>query len=127
MVGTQVGVVTGDGCSIGSELKAFTGAQLGFPIGFLDTMTITRWAPPYRVDVIHTGRVVRGTGVMEVVALANGRSRFLWSEDLDLPLGFAGTLAWPVVRPAFVAGVNRSLRKLGALVEQGILPKVPKA
>ena len=126
MLGTTVDVVEGDGRSIGSELSAFTGAHLGFPLGFVDTMTITRWDAPYRVDVLHTGRFVRGTGVMEVIALTDGRSRFLWSEDLDLPLGVVGKLGWPVVRPAFVAGVNHSLRKLGALIEQGILPKVPK-
>jgi len=126
MLGTRVEVVEGDGRSVGSELSAFTGAHLGFPLGFLDTMTITRWDAPYRVDVLHTGRFVRGTGVMEVIALADGRSRFLWSEDLDLPLGYAGRLGWPVVRPAFVAGVNHSLRKLGLLIEQGILPKAPK-
>ena len=34
-----------------------------------DTMVITRWEPPYRVDVTHTGKVVQGTGTMEVVAL----------------------------------------------------------
>ena len=127
MLGTRVDVVEGDGRSIGSELSAFTGAHLGFPIGFLDTMTITRWDAPYRVDVVHTGRFVRGIGVMEVIALSDGRSRFLWSEVLDLPLGVVGRLGWPVGRPAFVAGVNQSLRKRGALIEQGILPKGPKA
>ncbi len=126
MLGTRVDVVQGDGRSIGSELSAFTGTHLGFAVGFLDTMIITRWDDPYRVDVLHTGRFVRGTGVMEVIALADGRSRFLWSEDLDLPLGYAGKLGWPLVRPAFVAGVNHSLRKLGSLIEQGILPKAPK-
>ena len=30
------------------------------PVGFWDTMIITRWEPPYRVDVLHTGAVVRG-------------------------------------------------------------------
>lgn len=79
------------------------------------------------VDVVQgDGGFVRGTGVMEVVALSDGRSRFLWSEDLDLPMGVVGKLGWPVVRPAFVAGVNHSLSELGSLIEQGILPKVPK-
>jgi len=118
MVGTTVDVIKGDGRSVGSELSAFTGAHLGFRVGFLDTMTITLWEEPYRVDVLHTGRVVRGTGVMEVVELADGRSRFLWSEDLDLPLGALGRLGWPVVRPAFVAGVNHSLKKLARFIEE---------
>ena len=120
MLGTQVEVTKGDGASVGSELSAFTG--LG-PAGFLDTMTITRWDAPYRVDVLHTGKVVRGTGIMEVVALPGGRSRFIWSEDLDLPLGRLGRLGWPLARPAFLSGVRRSLVAFGRLVECGVLPR----
>lgn len=119
MLGTRVEVRSGDGASVGSELAAWSGAG---PVGFWDTMTITRWEPPYRVDVLHTGAVVRGTGTMEVVALPGGRSRFIWSEDLDLPLGALGRLGWPVARPAFLLGVRRSLEAFGRLVEQGVLP-----
>ena len=119
MLGTAVEVRRGDGRSVGSELAAWTGAG---PVGFWDTMVITRWESPYRVDVEHTGRVVRGTGTMEVIALPGGRSRFVWSEDLDLPLGRVGRLGWPVARPAFLAGVRRSLLAFGRLVESGALP-----
>jgi hypothetical protein len=119
MLGTRVEVRVGDGRSVGSELAAWTGAG---PAGFWDTMVITRWEPPYRVDVTHTGSVVRGTGTMEVLALPGGRSRFVWSEDLDLPLGALGRFGWPVARPAFLLGVRRSLESFGRLVEQGVLP-----
>ncbi len=123
MLGTRVDVTKGDGHSVGSELAAFTGTGR---VGFLDTMVITRWEPPYRVDVLHTGRVVRGTGTMEVVALPGGRSRFIWSEDLDLPLGMLGRIGWPIVRPGFLQGVKASLQAFGRLVERGELP-VPSA
>jgi uncharacterized protein YndB with AHSA1/START domain len=119
MVGTRVEVRSGDGRSLGSELAAWSGAG---PAGFWDTMVITRWEPPYRVDVEHTGRLVRGTGTMEVIALPGERSRFVWGEDLALPLGALGTLGWPIVRPAFLAGVRRSLRDFARLVEAGQLP-----
>ena len=119
MVGTRIEVRRGDGRSVGSELAAWSGAG---PAGFWDTMTITRWESPYRVDVLHTGSVVRGTGTMEVLALPGDRSRFVWSEDLDLPLGIVGRIGWPVVRPAFRVGVRRSLQKFGRLVESGVLP-----
>lgn len=119
MLGTGVDVTSGDGRSVGSQLAAFTGVGR---VGFLDTMTITRWDPPYRVDVVHTGSVVRGTGTMEVVDLPDGRSRFIWSEDLDLPLGILGRIGWPIVRPAMREGVRRSLEAFGRLVEQGVLP-----
>lgn len=119
MLGTKVEVRRGDGRSVDSELAAWTGAG---PVGFWDTMIITRWEPPYRVDVLHTGAVVRGTGTMEVIALPGGRSRFVWSEELDLPLGVVGRLGWPVARPAFLLGVRRSLEAFGRLVERGVLP-----
>lgn len=119
MLGTRVEVTKGDGASIGSVLSAFTGIG---PAGFLDTMEITTWDAPYRVDVLHTGKVVRGTGIMEVVALPGGRSRFIWSEDLDLPLGRLGKLGWPLARPVFLSGVKRSLVAFGRLVEAGVLP-----
>ena len=120
MMGTKVEIRRGDGQSVDSELAAWTG--LG-PAGFWDTMTITRWEPPYRVDVLHTGAVVRGTGTMEVVALPGNRSRFVWSEDLRLPLGALGRLGWPIARPAFLAGVKRSLMAFAGLVESGQLPR----
>ena len=120
MLGTRVEVRSGDGAAQGSELAAWTGAG---PAGFWDTMVITRWEPPYRVDVLHTGSVVRGTGTMEVVALPGGRSRFIWSEVLDLPLGAVGRWGWPVAKPAFLYGVKRSLTAFAALVEQGVLPR----
>lgn len=120
MLGTRVEVVgAGPGHGEGERIAAWTG--LG-PVGFWDTMTITRWEPPYRVDVLHTGRVVRGTGTMEALELPGGRSRFVWSEDIELPLGVLGAIGWPVVKPAFVAGVRRSLRGFARLVEDGVLP-----
>lgn len=120
MLGTKVEVREGDGRGVGSVLAAWTG--LG-PVGFWDTMVITHWDEPYRVDVLHTGSVVRGTGTMEVVALPGGRSRFIWSEDLELPAGVLGAAAWPIGKPAFVAGVKKSLRAFAALVESGQIPR----
>lgn len=119
MLGTTVWPVTNDGIGEGATIAAWTGIG---KVGFLDTMTITRWERPYRVDVIHTGKVVRGTGTMEVVALPGGRSRFVWSEDIEIPLGILGQLGWPLVKPGFVGGVRKSLKEFGRLVEAGRLP-----
>ena len=113
MLGTKVRA-TGAGAGglpgrdVGGELSAFTGAG---PIGFLDTMRITNWDEPHRVDVVHTGRIVRGTGTMIVERLTEDSSRFVWSEELELPLGIIGRIGWPVVRPMFGAGIRLSLRK----------------
>lgn len=85
-------------------------ALTGFgPIAIRDTMRITGWDPPHECRVVHTGRIVRGTGVFRVDPVGEGGSTFTWSESLDLPLGALGRLGWPVVRPAFRWGVRRSL------------------
>jgi hypothetical protein len=55
--------------------------------------------------------------VFEVVELAPDRSRFLWSELLDLPLGGLGRVGWRVVRPLFRAGVELSLRRMARRCE----------
>lgn len=114
MLGTQVRVVGGSAEGVGARLEAFTGVGRA---GFVDTMVVTEWDPPRRATVLHTGRVVRGTGLFEVFALPGGRSRFVWSEDLELPLGLVGRLGFPLVRPAFLAGVRASLARLAAAVE----------
>jgi hypothetical protein len=119
---TRVRRTGGDGRSVGSTLDAFTGVG---PVGFLDTMEITEWSEPapgsdgpWRCVVLHTGRVVRGDGVFEVVELGPERSRFVWTELLDLPLGAVGRFGWPLVRPGFAAGVQLALRKMARLCER---------
>ena len=111
---TTVRVTGGDGRSVGTTLEAFTG--LG-RLGFVDPMVVTRWEPPWRCEVRHTGSVVRGSGVFEVVALPDGRSRFVWSEQLEAP----GPLRWGLlaVRPVAGAAVGVALRRLAAAVTGG--------
>ena len=119
MLGTAVRVTRGDGASVGSELAATTGVG---PLGFTDTMEIVGWDPPHRATVRHTGRLVRGSGVFTVLEREGpgGRddARFVWSEQLDLPLGPLGALGWPVVRPLFAVGLRRSLAKLAEQCER---------
>lgn len=105
MLATEVRVTAGDGASAGSELAAFTGVG---PIGFTDTMRITAWEPPTRCAVLHTGRVVRGTGEFLVAPLGE-RSEFTWSEDIALP---------KVVAPCFLLGVRWSLRRFAAFAKE---------
>ncbi len=115
MLGTDVRGGTG----VGAQVEARTG--LG-PAGFTDTMVITEWDPPRRCVVRHTGQVLRGEGVFEVVERAPG-SEFRWTERLDLPLASAGALGRFVVMPAariLVApptriGLASSLRRFARL------------
>ncbi len=115
MLGTEVRATEQGGVGVGGGIEAFTGVGR---LGFLDTMVITEWDPPHRCVVRHTGAFVQGLGIFEVLALPQGRSRFVWAEQLDLPLGRLGQLAWPVVRPGFAWGVRRSLEALAADVER---------
>ncbi|MEY3278350.1 MAG: hypothetical protein RLZZ426_836 [Actinomycetota bacterium] len=97
----------------GAEISAFTG---WFKIGFWDTMRITKWEAPQRVDVLHTGKIVRGTGTMIVESVTPTTSRFIWSEELELPFGALGRFGFKIVRPLFVAGVRHSLEKFATWV-----------
>ena len=116
MLLTDVSTEQGDAQGVGGRLAARTGIPRpgGKRLGVLDTMLITRWEPPNRVDVRHTGRVVRGTGTFEIRPRGATASTFVWTEQLDLPLGRLGRLGWPLVRPAMVAGVRLSLKRFAA-------------
>jgi carbon monoxide dehydrogenase subunit G len=118
MLGTDVRTVGGPAQEVGGRIEARTGVPVPGRghLGVLDTMVITRWDPPRRVDVRHTGRVVRGTGVFEVRPRGAG-STFVWTEGLDLPLGALGRAGWPLVRPAMAAGVRLSLRRFARFAE----------
>jgi carbon monoxide dehydrogenase subunit G len=119
MLGTDVKVTHGDGTSVGSELAATTGVG---PVGVTDTMEIVGWDPPHRATVRHTGRIVRGSGVFSVLERrgtdGSEGSTFVWSEQLDLPLGPLGAVGWPVVKPAFALGLRRSLDALARRCER---------
>ena len=48
-------------------------------------MIITEWDPPRRCVVRHTGRVVRGDGIFEVIPHGE-LTEFRWTELIDLPV-----------------------------------------
>jgi carbon monoxide dehydrogenase subunit G len=104
---------------VGERLLAVTKVA---GVGFSDPMEVTRWEPPRRIDVRHHGRVLRGTGTF-LVEPAPGGAWFVWSEDLDLPLGVAGRLGFAVVGPAFRLMLRRSLRRLARMVESKPKPR----
>jgi hypothetical protein len=104
MVGTTV---TG-GRGLGERIVATT--RLG-PLSFDDPMQITVWDPPRRMVTVHHGRVIRGSGAFEVVALPDSRSRFEWTEWLLLPFGRLGELVWPLVRLLLLPPLRLSLNR----------------
>ncbi|MEV6713242.1 SRPBCC family protein [Lentzea sp. NPDC051208] len=98
--GTRVSVVEGDGKSVGSEIDAVT-------FGVSDRMRITRWDPPHAVELLHLGKIVRGTAVLAVRG-----SRFVWTERLDVPFFY------PLVKPLFVLMLRRSLQRFARFAEE---------
>jgi hypothetical protein len=89
---------TAGGHGLGATVTARTGVG---PIGFTDPMLITEWDPPRRCAVTHTGSIVRGKGVFEVLPSGVG-SEFRWTERILLPEPRGGP-----VPPAVLAGLTR--------------------
>jgi carbon monoxide dehydrogenase subunit G len=113
MVGTRVHGGQGRGATVVGR----TGIG---PLGFTDTMVITRWEPPHRCALRHTGWLVRGDALFEV-APAGAGSELSWTEHLQLPLAAAGRLAWPAIRPLLQRGMDASLRRFARLFPPGDL------
>ena len=101
------------GQGLGATVVGWTGVG---PLGFTDTMIISEWDPPLRCVVRHTGRMVRGSGIFEVIPVGT-ECEFRWTEDLELPLPPAlGKLAGLVIRPIAERGLASSLRRFARLV-----------
>ena len=122
MLGTKVEGRKNGGRGVGGTFAAFTG--LG-PFGFWDPMTITRWDEPWVVEVVHDGQVVRGIGVFRVERNGSA-SRFVWREEVDLPLGALGQVGWYVVKPLLAAGVALSLRRFARFAAARSLTGAPE-
>lgn len=100
----------------GTEIAAFTGPfhklfpRLKF-LGVLDTMVVTNWQPPFICDVLHTGRIIKGTGRFEVVAINDQKSQFNWSEIIWAPRAI-----FLILKPALYVGVWISLRRFARIL-----------
>lgn len=115
---TRVRLVSGDGGE-GSRLEAVT--ALG-PAVLRDEMSVERLDPPYEVRVVHCGQLLRGPGVLRCTPMAGDRTQVVWHEWFHLPMGLAGTLAWPLLWPGSKFSLTQALKKFARLVEQGRLP-----
>ncbi len=89
MVATRVWLTSDISEGVGTSIAAFTGPahriypKLSF-LGLLDTMTVTTWQPPSRCDVIHTGKVLKGTGTFQLDSNGPNSTTFFWSETIDI-------------------------------------------
>ncbi len=82
MLSTKVWVTSEKIRGVGTQISALTGFK---SIGLLDTMEVTLWQPPHLCDVIHTGRIIKGTGRFELIEVDPHRTRFNWSEEILAP------------------------------------------
>jgi hypothetical protein len=104
------------GHAVGAKVTGWTG--LG-PIGFTDPMVITEWFPPRRCTVAHQGKVVRGTGVFEVLPrVRDGEAEFRWTEIVELPLPpvIGKPLAVALIGPVVRMGLGSSLRRFARVI-----------
>jgi hypothetical protein len=114
---TTVKVTHGDG-GVGSIIEAVT--TIG-PAVLTDVMRVEQLDRPYQVKVMHTGKILRGPGVMRCTAMGPDRTQVVWHEWFQMPGGLAGRLAWPLVWPGSKAGLTGALKRFARLVEDGSL------
>ena len=106
---TKVEVIGGGtGHGVGERFIGWTGFR---PLAIADRMTITRWEPPRRLDVIKTGRLLKGTAWFEVQPLGEHRSRVVWCEALVPPFGTPGRLLTPFLAVGTRAVIGLALRR----------------
>lgn len=114
---TRVDRVEGAPLAVGTRVVARTGIG---PVGFDDPMTVTAVVVPATgprsVEVLHTGRVVRGVGEMRVEA-HDGGTRFRWWERVAVPGGPVAPAVWLVAGPAVRLLFGHALRRFARWVE----------
>jgi uncharacterized protein YndB with AHSA1/START domain len=105
MLQTKVEVTSQIREGVGTTIAAFTGMG---KFGVMDHMVVTSWQPPNICDVVHTGKIIKGTGRFQLVAINTDTTQFDWSEEIQAPRAL-----FLLIAPALYAGVRISLTKLG--------------
>ena len=110
MLQTKVEVTSQIREGVGTSIAAFTGIG---KLGIMDHMTVTSWNPPNICDVIHTGKIIKGTGRFELTALSPHSTRYDWSEEICAP-----RVLFLLIAPGLYAGVRISLAALRRQLHQ---------
>ena len=102
---------------VGVKIEAFTGPlhrlypRVKSP-GLVDLMEVTSWDPPRSCEVIHYGKILKGGGKFEVLAIDGGHTTFHWSEEVIAPRAL-----FLLVKPFLWLGVKISLTRFARLLE----------
>ena len=112
MLQTKVWVTSQIREGVGTSISAFTGPFYKFypkfsSLGLLDTMVVTKWQPPEICDVVHTGKVLKGTGSFVLSPINSTSTKFNWSETIE-----CSRLKFLVIAPFLWVGVRISLARL---------------
>ena len=110
MLQTTVDVTSEIREGVGTSIAAFTGIG---KFGIIDHMSVTSWNPPHVCDVIHTGKIIRGTGRFKLTSLSAQSTRFDWSEEILAPRAI-----FLLIAPGLYAGVRISLSALRRQLHQ---------
>ena len=116
MLQTKVWVTSQINDGVGTSISAFTGPLYKhYPkfaaIGLLDTMVVTKWQPPSICDVVHTGKILKGSGSFELTPISNEATRFDWSETIE-----CSRVKFLIVAPFLWVGVRISLARLSTSI-----------
>ena len=111
MLQTKVWVTSEKSSGVGTSIAAFTGPLYKFyprvkSPGLLDLMTVTKWEEPSRCDVVHVGKVLKGTGSFLLTQEGESVTRFDWSERIEAP-----RVIFMLIAPFLYAGVRISLQR----------------
>jgi len=116
MLLTRVWVTSEIRKGIGTEIEAFTGLVPSKKFfGILDSMRVTQWNPPYSCEVLHTGKIIKGTGLFQLEKINEEETFFHWSEIVIAPRAL-----FFLIFPGLYLGVRISLSRFArALVGPG--------
>jgi hypothetical protein len=112
MLQTKVWVTSQIREGVGTSISAFTGPLYKFYpkfslIGLLDTMVVTKWQRPEICDVVHTGKILKGTGSFALSPINSTSTKFDWSETIE-----CSRIKFLAIAPFLWVGVRISLARL---------------
>jgi len=112
MLQTKVWVTSQVREGVGTSISAFTGPLFKFypkfsRLGLLDTMVVTKWQPPEVCDVVHTGKILKGTGSFVLSSINSTSTKFDWSETIE-----CSRIMFLAIAPFLWVGVRISLARL---------------
>jgi hypothetical protein len=112
MLQTKVWVTSHIREGVGTSISAFTGPLYKFYpkfslIGLLDTMVVTKWQRPEICDVVHTGKILKGTGSFALSPINSTSTKFDWSETIE-----CSRIKFLAIAPFLWVGVRISLARL---------------